>query len=275
MEFEKFTLETRQFLVSVRNAIENITNSTTVTNKQMGKLRYEICERILDKAWRKHILTALIGRYITSQKDLSKEEHSVLIDAITKEKNANAILKELEQYCINQKDAPGGSVVVIQYTKGTRLLLSARLNHGRAIYIEGKGKLVICPICDEPIIGLGDLHEALITKGDVMKSKEKDAINSRYNCVHRHNTCPNQKGSHTPGHGGPETFKKCVRALIKYEGYEAIKEWLESAVETWPVVGKQTLARFESVAKEIMEEAEQKETKDITFVQDADYYKFE
>jgi hypothetical protein len=193
-------------------------------------------------------LTAITGHYIETQKDLTKEEHLVLINYITKERNGRDILQDIERFVIAQEGAPGGALLVVEYTQATRKLLSARLEYERAVYFPGQGNMVVCFDCGEPILpGQGDLHEGLISRGQVMKSAGKEKIFTRFNCAHRHNSCPDGEHSHTPGIGGDHTFEKFAIYVSEREGVENVLEWLEKAAEEWPIVGAQALQRFRSV----------------------------
>ena len=128
-----------------------------------------------------------------------------------------------------------------------RDLLKIDLVSERSIFVPGKGRFPICPICRQPILGAPDLHEAIITRGQVAgTAKEKrDKINSRYNCVLRHNTCPTGQ-SHIPGIGSREDFDACLGQIIDFEGYELLQEWLNSMTYYYPIVAAQALLRVTS-----------------------------
>jgi len=88
------------------------------------------------------------------------------------------------------------------------------------------------------------MHEAMITKGQVKGHPKQDLINSKYNCVLRHNVCPDGKHSHTGGIGGDETFEKCARHLVKWEGEDKIRMWLFKMIDHFPQVALEAFYRF-------------------------------
>jgi hypothetical protein len=127
----------------------------------------------------------------------------------------------------------------------SRMLLRIDLGHSR---IEPLPDMfgVRCPFCNRGVyLTNGDLHEALITRGQVRGHIQQDFIYSRYNCILRHHEtafC-----SHTGGVGGNINFEKAARYLAKWEGYQPIHAWLSEAKNIWPVVGAEALRRFEGV----------------------------
>lgn len=71
------------------------------------------------------------------------------------------------------------------------------------------------------------MHEAIITRGDAMKSpqKVKDFIHNRNNCVLVHpGMC--DRTAHTPA-----GKQECVKQLIEFEGKENIIAFLEKLAE--------------------------------------------
>ena len=129
-----------------------------------------------------------------------------------------------------------------------RQLLKLQLSRERSTYVPGKASAPICPICDRPIFDdEGDLHECIVTRGMVAgTSKEKrNTIYSRYNCVLRHNTCPDGQ-SHKPGIGSETDFEECLRQIVEYEGYDKIIEWLDRLAEIYPIVASQAKQRVVS-----------------------------
>jgi len=82
-----------------------------------------------------------------------------------------------------------------------------------------------CPICgknfknDEPF----DLHEVMITKGDVSKcSKDiREMINSPFNCVNVHSQNCHSYAQHSDF--GKEL---CVQQILKFEGVTRVLMWL-------------------------------------------------
>jgi hypothetical protein len=98
------------------------------------------------------------------------------------------------------------------------------------------GQHVICPICNRAIreydFDGGDLHEALITRGDVSGHKYQHLIYSAFNCVVVHHSCHMQ----IAGHGGDEVFEKCARYLVEHEGFDLVHEWLIGMMDAFPIV---------------------------------------
>ena len=126
--------------------------------------------------------------------------------------------------------------------QSTRSLLKLRLLSERAVYTPGKGKFPVCPICNDPVMYGGDMHEALITKGMVRGNKDADKINSRQNCVIRHNECPDGQ-RHNPGVGSEWDFISCLKQIVWFETYGAVIIWLNQMKEYFPVVADQVLQR--------------------------------
>jgi len=86
------------------------------------------------------------------------------------------------------------------------------------------------------------MHEALITKGMVRGNKDADKINSRQNCVIRHNVCPDGQ-QHNPGVGSEWDFISCLKQIVWFETYGAVIVWLTQMKEYFPVVADQVLQR--------------------------------
>ena len=86
------------------------------------------------------------------------------------------------------------------------------------------------------------MHEALITKGMVRGNKHADKINSRQNCVIRHNVCPDGQ-MHNPGIGSEWDYVNCLRQIIKFEGYESVVVWLMQMKDYFPTVADEALQR--------------------------------
>ena len=131
-------------------------------------------------------------------------------------------------------------------------LLKLQLLSSRGTYIPGKGLLPICPICHN-LIYLGsqnaDLHEALISRGQLNDRTQLTLINSRFNCVLRHHICPGGKLYHSPGVGGDQIFAQCASQLMYYEGGAAIRRWLLDMTRIIPVVAEQAYLRFDAVER--------------------------
>lgn len=98
----------------------------------------------------------------------------------------------------------------------------------RGKYIPAQGVNPICAICDQPILDDPDMHEALITRADVEKMKDKDWIMHRCNCVLLHHSCHMK----IIGHGGDEWFKKCAIHLVEVEGIDSVVDWFMTMAET-------------------------------------------
>jgi hypothetical protein len=128
-----------------------------------------------------------------------------------------------------------------------RDILKVEILSSRGVYSLGKARHLICPICDQFIYGAFDLHEALISKGQVNGHPRQDLINSVYNCVARHNVCPNNLGSHTGGIGGNKIFEKCARNIVKWEGITNVRQWLSFMQTVFPIVAKEALVRFDAI----------------------------
>lgn len=94
------------------------------------------------------------------------------------------------------------------------------------------------------------MHEALITRGQVRGHEYQDKIYSPYNCVLRHQTCPNGKGQHTPGIGSESEYKACVDQIVEFEGMITVAKWLEEMEVYFPTVASQALRRFSSLVTE-------------------------
>lgn len=104
-----------------------------------------------------------------------------------------------------------------------------------------------CPICNLPLnqsVSNVDMHEAIVTRGDVQGTKVADHIFHRCNSVHVHQHC------HTPGHMSEENWRKCVDYLVEWEGRLAIEEWLLHMSVNTKIVGQQALQRFNVYVQE-------------------------
>lgn len=249
---DNLSARTMGWVTNVRRRIETEKfNTLEPTTKQIQRVAIEVNARIKDKGLRKQVLTAILGMYVDSQYSLSFMMHSILIDELTKYPDTMAILQELELFCAENKETPTGSLLILDedYNTRTRMILSAKLLFERGQYDPIVKSFVVCPICGEKIQSIGDMHEALISRGDVQGAPDnvKQMIFSRYNCIHRHNQCPTGGHFHAPGIGGSETFEKCARALVEYEGYEGIYEWLVEMANVLPKVGSMALQRFTSI----------------------------
>ncbi len=122
--------------------------------------------------------------------------------------------------------------------------LKIQLHQERLQYSVGLGWAVVCPLCKKRIEGVGDLHEALVSRGKA-RGVLQERIFTRYNCVEVHQACHAQ----LVGAGGREAFFKCAEYLIRWEGYLAIKEWLEDLSLDFPDAAEEALRRLKVVAE--------------------------
>lgn len=130
-----------------------------------------------------------------------------------------------------------------------RDLLKITLRQNRGVFSRKSGrKYPICPYCNKPLVEPGDLHEGLISRGQVRGHTEVGQIFSRYNCVERHHDSPDCK--HTGGIGGDEAFELCARYLAEWEGEDSVRAWLTDMSVVFPSVGRAALRRFNSVFEE-------------------------
>ena len=110
-----------------------------------------------------------------------------------------------------------------------REILKIRLYSERSVNVLGKGRFPICPVCDRPIYGIPDLHEAILTRGKVQGASDSDKalelISHPCNCVLRHHVCPDGQ-YHTSGTGGDEVLARCIKQIIDWESYPAVTAWL-------------------------------------------------
>lgn len=91
----------------------------------------------------------------------------------------------------------------------------------------------VCGYCDEPIIDAPDMHEVLITRGDIQGNPDLEpVVMVRENCVLVH-----PKKCHIEA-ATKEGQKKCIRHLIKYEGKSNLLFWLN----TLSVITKSSIA---------------------------------
>ena len=114
----------------------------------------------------------------------------------------------------------------------------------RSVWIAGKGTGPICPICGKIIRGVGNMHEALLSKM-LAPGENQHRINDRRNCVILHPTC------HVPGIGGNDILKKCFDYLCEWEGKDYVMAWLESMRIYWPTATGQVIQRIKNLEQEI------------------------
>jgi hypothetical protein len=104
---------------------------------------------------------------------------------------------------------------------------------------------LICPICSLPINCDPDLHEALIPRSAIQGAPKeiRELIYDKCNCVLRHHICPDGH-HHTGGVGGDEIFELCLKDIVKWEGKEAVEEYLKMMETVTVTAGKFTLTRY-------------------------------
>ena len=131
------------------------------------------------------------------------------------------------------------------YYEKSRSVLKEILLRSRGEYSPKWGFLPTCPLCLKilRITDSADLHEALITRGDVRGSPYREQIFTAENCVLVHHIC--HMG--IAGRGGNETFEKCARYLVKWEGLEAVCDWLTQMTAVFPSVATTTFRRFMAI----------------------------
>ncbi len=126
-----------------------------------------------------------------------------------------------------------------------RLYLKQDLIALRSVYFRGIGRCAICPLCGKPILSYEavDLHEALITRGDVARQVNQSLIYHRCNCVVVHHICHMQ----IAGHGGDIGFEKCARQIVAFERRQAVHAWLMAMQQYFPQAARKALRRFEAI----------------------------
>lgn len=245
MDLNEFSDQTKNFITNIRERVKANIYSTPQSSAGRIKLIILMNERLKDKENRVPVLRAIVGKNISSSKDLYNEELYIIIDTIEKTQFSMAIIQEIEDWCELNKNLPGGAIPTEYYTLAERKVLSAILAYRRKEFSPEFGNVVTCFECGLPITdGLGDLHEGFITRGQVAKSPNKDAIYTKYNCAHRHNECPDGEHSHTPGIGGDETLKRFTAYIVKWEKYQHVLKWLESMADLFEEAGQEALNRF-------------------------------
>lgn len=102
-----------------------------------------------------------------------------------------------------------------------RRKLKKQLYRDRTVWTKD-GYQPLCAICGKPPKdGMAlQMHEALITRGDVMYNTELGYdIMTRYNCVLIHADCHEYANSE-------EGKFKCAQNILKYENYRRVDKWL-------------------------------------------------
>ncbi len=124
--------------------------------------------------------------------------------------------------------------------------MKQRLIVSRSIYFPGMGLCPECGVCKLPIRGVIDLHEALITRADIAGNSQWELIFTPLNTVVRHHICPTGD-YHTAGHGGDEIFGRCAKQIVCFEGYNAVRLWLEQMRQVIPQAALKAICRLEAL----------------------------
>ena len=125
-----------------------------------------------------------------------------------------------------------------------RDFLKVELVSNRGTFSPGKKPKLICPFCQKEILHSDpEMHEGLISRGQVQGSGKEDLIHSRYNCLLVHSNC--HRG--IVGVGGDKYFEISVRHLVEEEGYYEVRKWLESMATEFEIVGQEALKRFDGI----------------------------
>lgn len=105
----------------------------------------------------------------------------------------------------------------------------------------------MCPFCQKPITKgqRYDMHEGLISRGQVQKSGREVLVFHPCNLVFRHND--SHGCSHSGGIGGNKGFEISARYLVEHEGYHEVRAWLMSMVTEFSQVGEEALRRFDAL----------------------------
>lgn len=79
-----------------------------------------------------------------------------------------------------------------------------------------------CGYCGKPIMSGGEMHEAIITRGDVrLVQRSYQVITNRCNCVIVHSECHASAAT-------KEGAKRILAYLVRYEGRKNMLFWLSS-----------------------------------------------
>ena len=95
-----------------------------------------------------------------------------------------------------------------------------------------QGMLPLCAICNKHLSpNGGEMHEAIITRGEAMGTKAKSAIMVKENCVILHPGC------HRKAHNQRNRIK-CTQYLVNWCGKEAVNAWLITIEEEYELVNE-------------------------------------
>lgn len=109
--------------------------------------------------------------------------------------------------------------------KELRALLKSSLMLKRG-KLTSVGYRPVCAICNQPIVESPDMHEAILTRGDVQGSDYLTKIMVKENCVLVHTGGKGTSECHALAHTKVGR-RKLTRYLIDVEGLENIKSWLK------------------------------------------------
>jgi hypothetical protein len=105
----------------------------------------------------------------------------------------------------------------------SRAELRAELTRKRLVYSPTlRCSYPVCSICRDPIIGGGEIHESLITRGMIRDPSKDHLILVPENSNLVHATCHPKSGR-----GNPYEFSQCVDNLFSWEK-DGVVEWLEN-----------------------------------------------
>ena len=105
------------------------------------------------------------------------------------------------------------------YSVESRNELKLQLLRERSILAAGSFA-PICPICGHGVGFAMDMHEAIITRGDLSGSIYQEKIMVAENCVIvHHETCHSVAQTNTGQ-------RRCIKNLLFHEGYINIHKWL-------------------------------------------------
>ena len=128
--------------------------------------------------------------------------------------------------------------------------LRGELTRRRRTYIPGVGTFPVCCICGKAIIGGGEIHESIITRGMIRSIDKACLILVPENSNLLHTACHPDCGR-----GDDEDFKKCANDLYLHEGKKVL-EWLDRIEAELPTLVKQMrreyLSQIPSWEKELL-----------------------
>jgi hypothetical protein len=115
------------------------------------------------------------------------------------------------------------------------LSLASRVSLKHSLFLK-RGKLTskgwrpICAICGQPIMEQPDMHEAILTKGNVQGSfLREELLNTEENCVLVHPGGKNLDSCHSKAHT-KRGRELAIRHLLRYKNHDQIIQWLDKLV---------------------------------------------